>query len=501
MASLFLAVTHAPNRKRGVAGLAAAALLSVCSVARAEPVPAVTHAEPNAQPEPSAPVTHAESRAQAEPSAAVTHAQPSAEVAVRHTQVIESAPASKLPPDPEALALAAKIDAIVYEAVQDLGLDVDISQRASRNERESDDELLASASESWVVAPRLERKRGAWLLRIIAVPPGSRVLYTASQIIESEGLEKRVVLMMRDLVEAARGAKPASPSSAPTPHTAAAAQPTQAAHSPGRAILAVNSAVLGGFVGYSLQRASGSTDDRLTYPLAALGAGVGLGSAMLVAEEWDIEVGDAWFLSAGMLWPTLSASLIARGYSVSRANGYAYGLLGATAGITLATTALGFGHVSDGGAALAHSGGVFGTLVGGLIELSIEGETDLRPRLGMGYGAGAGVVVAGAIATQVSLSPSRVLMIDLGASLGALTGAAAASPLLLVDESAASSRSRNRLWLASVAAGTLVGGAAGAWFTRSSSSVARLPALPTAGIVAVTPEGEPAYGGGIVGRW
>lgn len=436
----------------------------------------------------------------AEPSLADAAA-PSSEVAIRRTQIVEPALPSKLPADPEALALSAKIDAIISEAVQDLGLNLDISQRATQRERESDEELLASAGDTWIVAPRLERNRGRWVLRVAAVPPGSRVLYSSSLVVEPDQLEKRLVLTMRDLIEAARGAKTTTATSVATPVPSAPAP--NLAHSPGRAILAVNSALLGGFVGYSLQRASGSSDDRLTYPLAALGAGVGLGSALLVAEEWDIEVGDAWFLSAGMLWPTLSASFIAHGYNVSRANAYAYGLLGATGGVALATTALGFGHVSDGGAALAHSGGLFGTLVGGLVDLSIQGKTDVRPRLGMGYGAGAGVIVAGAIATQLSISPNRVLMIDLGASLGALTGAAAASPLLLVDESAGSSRRRNRLWLASIAAGTLVGGAAGAWFTRGSttSATAHPPLLPSFGVVAVTPEGGAAYGAGLNGTW
>lgn len=422
------------------------------------------------------------------------------EVSVRHTRIVDVPPPNKAPPDPEALALSAKIDSIIYEVVQDLGLNVDISERNTR--RESDEDLLDVAKESWVVAPKLERSRGRWLLRIVAAPPGSRVLYSANVIVDPELLDKRIVLAMRDLMEAARGAKPTPvPAQAPPPSSAA---PAGAAHSPGRAILAVNAALLGGFAGYSLQRASGSTDDRLTYPLAALGAGVGLGSALLVAEEWDIEVGDAWFLSAGMLWPTLSASFIARGYDVSRANGYAYGLLGATAGITLASTALSFGHVSDGGAALAHSGGVFGTLVGGLVDLSIQGKTDVRPRLGMGYGAGAGVILAGAVATQLNLSPSRVLMIDLGASLGALTGAALASPLLLVDESAGSSRRRNRWWLASIAAGTVVGGAAGVWFTRGSTATAAAhppPLLPSFGVMSISPEGAPAYGAGVHGTW
>ena len=84
----------------------------------------------------------------------------------------------------------------------------------------------------------------------------------------------------------------------------------------------------------------------------------------------------------------------------------------------------------------------------------------------MGYGAGVGVLVAGALATQVSVAASRVLLVDLGASLGALTAAAAASPLLLVDEET-SKEGRSRAWFIAVAGGTLIGGGLGFWVTLS----------------------------------
>jgi hypothetical protein len=119
----------------------------------------------------------------------------------------------------------------------------------------------------------------------------------------------------------------------------------------------------------------------------------------------------------------------------------------------------------------------------------------------MGYGAGAGVLLAGALATQADLPSARVLMIDLGASLGALTGAALASPLLLVDESESNGHSRNRLWLASVAAGTVAGGAVGWWMTRPTSTTKSAQSIfPTLGILPVNSE-APAFGAGIHGSW
>lgn len=419
------------------------------------------------------------------------------EVTVRRTRMVE--PSQAREPDAETAALAQKLDSILYEAVQDLGLSVDISSRASANLGESDEQLLAAATNTWVVAPRLERRRGRLLLSITVAPPGSRVLYTTSASVQPDELEMRAVVMMRDLMRAARGA-PAG--ATPTPATPAPSEAALPAHSPGRAILALNAALLGGFVGYSLQHASGSTDERLTYPLAALGAGVGLGGSMLVTEEWDVGVGDAWFLAAGMWWPLLSGTLLSRSYDAPRAERYAYGLLGTTAGVTLATTALGFGHVSEGGAVLTHSGGAFGTLLGALVELSVEGRTDTRPYRGMGYGAGAGVLLAGALATQTNLASSRVLMIDLGASLGALTGAALASPLLLVDESESNGHSRNRLWLASVATSTVAGGALAWWMTHpaGASKGAENTVFPTLGLLPVNSE-APAFGAGVNGSW
>ena len=99
----------------------------------------------------------------------------------------------------------------------------------------------------------------------------------------------------------------------------AGATPAKAASSsddagPGRPVLALNAAVLGGYVGFTIQKASGSADARLVYPLVALGTGLGLGASLLVADEWNITSGDAWYLAAGMWWPAASGFLLAEGY-------------------------------------------------------------------------------------------------------------------------------------------------------------------------------------------
>ncbi len=151
----------------------------------------------------------------------------------------------------------------------------------------------------------------------------------------------------------------------PTPEAPEPVLDSDAPRSQGRAVLALNSAVIGGYVGFSLQHASGSEDSRLTYPLVALGTGIGLGASMLVADEWDVTLGDAWFLSAGAWWPIASGVLLAKSYDVQDQDRYVYGLVAASVGVSLSAAALSFRPMSEGGAVLAHSGGAAGTLIGG----------------------------------------------------------------------------------------------------------------------------------------
>ncbi len=369
-----------------------------------------------------------------------------------------------LPESAEQLTkIARQVDAILSEAVQDLGLTLTVSDRVRHDLPPSDDALIERAHDSWVVSPRVTLEGSDLRLRIVAVAPGQNVLRERTQRVEPQALEVRANVMMRDVVQSI-GAGPEHhlPEEAPEP-----VPDSEAPRSQGRAILALNAAVVGGYVGFSLQHASGSDDARLTYPLVALGTGIGLGASMLVADEWDVTLGDAWFLSAGAWWPIASGVLLAKSYHVQDQDRYVYGLVAASAGVTLSAAALSIKPMSEGGAVLAHSGGAAGTLIGGLTELAYRGSTKLTPERGIGYGAGIGVLAAGALATQVQVTSSRMLLIDLAASLGALTGAAAASPLLLVREK--ESAARNRLWLGSIATGTVIGAGVGWLSTRGSS--------------------------------
>ncbi|MEI9949141.1 MAG: hypothetical protein WDO74_09205 [Pseudomonadota bacterium] len=367
------------------------------------------------------------------------------------------------PENAEQLAkLARQLDAILSEAVQDLGLTLTVSDRSRT--LPTDDALIERARDSWLISPRVSLEGSGVRLRIVAIAPGENVLRERSQHVDLQALEIRANVMMRDVVHSARAIAEHGPER-PAPERAL---DSEAPRSQGRAVLALNAAVVGGYVGFSLQRASGSVDARLTYPLVALGTGIGLGASMLVADEWDITLGDAWFLSAGAWWPIASGVLLAKSYEVPDEDLYVYGLVAAAAGVSLSAAALTLKPMSEGGAVLAHSGGAAGTLLGGLTEMFYLGSTSDTPRRGMGYGAGIGVLTAGALATQVKVTSSRMLLIDLAASLGALTGAAAASPLLLVNETE-DPTTRNRLWLASIAAGTVIGGSIGWLSTRGRS--------------------------------
>jgi len=356
---------------------------------------------------------------------------------------------------------ARQVDAVLSEAVQDLGLTLTVSDRSRA--LPSDDALIERARDSWLVSPRVSLEGSGVRLSIVAIAPGENVLRERSQRFEPQALEIRANLMMRDVVRSARALAERTPRhDAPEP-----VLDSEGPRSQGRAVLALNAAVVGGYVGFSLQHASGSTDSRLTYPLVALGTGIGLGASMLVADEWDISLGDAWFLSAGAWWPIASGVLLAKSYDVQKEDRYVYGLVTASVGVSLSAAALSLKPMSEGGAVLTHSGGAVGTLIGGLTEMAYRGSTKLTPERGIGYGAGIGVLAAGALATQVKVTSSRMLLIDLAASLGALTGAAAASPLLLVREN--ETPTRNRLWLASIAAGTVIGGGIGWLSTRGST--------------------------------
>ncbi len=406
--------------------------------------------------------------------------------------------------------MAKHVDALLSDSVQDLDLSLEIAPTAHSLEDEgkspaSEATLIALAATRWVVSPRLIVRGSNVELRLLAVAPGSRVIAARTQEIELSNVDVRAVVMLGELVQSYRkGALEPSRQVAPT----VPGQPTPSARSEGRGVLAVTTALLGGFTAYWLQRASGSNDPRVTYPLAVLGAGMGLGASMLAADEWDISLDDAWTLTAGIVWPTASGFLIARGQDVEPATDrYVYGLLGAGTGLTLASVSISMHKATPGSAVMLHSGGAFGTFLGALSEWTWRGSTERTPNTGMGVGAGVGVLAAGIAATQIDTSSTRVLFIDLAASLGALSGAAVASSLLVADTGTLP-RNQDRSWVVAVGSGTLLGGGVGWLLTRNMSSHSTEPRqslnyFPYVGLSSATVGQSPSRGwvAGISGTW
>jgi hypothetical protein len=408
--------------------------------------------------------------------------------------------------EPALLTRAQELDATLRDAVEDLGYSLDVADPGPAPGHMRDEDLIARAARStWVVSARLEPAgSSAFVLRVVAVPPNSRQLRVRVETVKAEDVSVRGLVMLRDLLSpTAGGGPPATEEGRCIGCANLENVNTTGLRSPGRPVLAVNGAVFGGYLAYSLQRASNSTDPRVLYPLLALGTGLGVGAAMLVGDEWDFSTGDAWFLSAGAWWGAASGVLVATGLNAPTSNQFAYGVGTGLGGIALATFALTRSKMDEGDALLAHSGGALGFFVGGLVDMAYRGTTNVTPYTGAGYGAAIGVIGAGALATWVQVAPSRVILIDTGAALGALAGAAAGSPLVFQNVT----DTRNRLFLAATLGGTVIGGTIAWWMTRDAkkpATASALPGEPMAGVIGAseTRAGTvPAYGLGWVGSF
>src|SRR5580658_3318347 len=142
--------------------------------------------------------------------------------------------------------------------------------------------------------------------------------------------------------------------------------------------------------------------------------------------------------------------------------------------------------MDDGDAVLTHSGAAVGLVLGAAVQLIDQGSTakGTPSSMGMGVGTAVGLAGAGLLATQVTISPSRVLLIDLGVGGGALVGAAAASPLIFQDPTPGNVRG----WLSAGIAGAIGGGVLAWYLTRDPGAAGakadlHLPAPPMPGII------------------
>jgi hypothetical protein len=391
------------------------------------------------------------------------------------------------PSEGSVYARALELDATLRDAVQDLGFTLDVADPGPPMGHARDLDMLERAQHStnratskddagtWVVSARLEPSSGdTFLLRIVAVPPRGKQLRVRVERVAAADIPVRGLVLLRDLLSA-----PKAPSAdGARPQESASSGIMSASRSPGRAVLAANAALFGAFMAFSVQRASGSDDPRLLYPLLTLGTGLGLGTALLVAEEWNVTTGDAWILAGGAWWGAASGILIANGRHVKPlTDRYAWGVGGGLVGLGLATFSLTRHKADEGDAVLVHSGAGIGLGLGALADWFYRGDLEKTPYTGTGYGSAIGLAIGGALANVTHISPSRALLIDLGAGLGAAAGAAAASPLVFENVT----EGKTRGFVAATFAGTIVGGLTAYWFTREGRAPRALGVVPYAG--------------------
>src|SRR5580704_16442043 len=267
--------------------------------------------------------------------------------------------------DKEAYGRAMELDATLRDAVQDLGFDLYVADAGPAPGHTRDQDLVERAAGSaasgtpeggtWVISPRIEASGGGdYVVRIVAVPPEGRERRVRVETVPADSVGVRGLVMLRDLLSPGAAAQAAVEQEREKAARGSARGIMQPTRSQGRAVLAVNSALFGGFTAFSLQRSSGSDDPRVLYPLLALGTGMGIGAALLVADEWNITTGDAWFLSAGAWWGATSAFLLAAGNDLQPFDDrYAWGVGGGLIGASLATFALTRATMDDGDAMLA----------------------------------------------------------------------------------------------------------------------------------------------------
>lgn len=420
-----------------------------------------------------------------------------------------------LPSEGELYARAMELDATLRDAVQDLGYTLDVADPGPATGRTRELDMVERAERSsayaeapgdpgaWVVSPRLEpASGGSFLLRIVVAPPKNKQLRVRVEQVSGADVSVRGLVLLRDLL------------GSPAPRASAELAPQESAttgimsplRSQGRAVLAANAALFGAFAAFSVQRASGSEDPRLLYPLLTLGTGLGLGSALLVAQEWDVGTGDAWTLAGGAWWGTAAGILIANGQRVlPLTDRYAWGVGGGLLGLGLATFSLTRHKANEGDALLVHSGAGLGLALGALSEYFHQGTLETTPYTGAGFGSAAGLLAGGTLALLTDTSASRILLVDLGAGLGAAAGAALASPLVFENVTPGKARG----FVAATLGGTLAGAGVAWWFTRdrapaASADPAPMRLSPYGGTIgsSATPGGSvPAYGLGVRGAW
>ena len=115
----------------------------------------------------------------------------------------EKEPIKKVGPADLLAARAREVESALKEALQDLGLALDVAaQLPGDGIRELDlVQRAGQGSGAWIISPRLEQQGSdKFLLRLIAVPPKGATLLVRVEQVDGAHLVARAVVMLRDLV-------------------------------------------------------------------------------------------------------------------------------------------------------------------------------------------------------------------------------------------------------------------------------------------------------------
>lgn len=383
--------------------------------------------------------------------------------AVASTTAIDQATTVQPPPVPVEVGTLA---ALLADAATDLGLvperapSVAVSTGSCAIEEET-----PPGSGKVNIRGLLELRAENWWLRV-SVTKDDGTTHSASVRLDPANYEVQAIRTLALTVKAI----PAPKATSEKEHTSF--QATSLDISQGKATLATHGAALGGYFGFALESAGGDVDTRLVYPLVALGAGVGLATALIVAEEWPLDRASAWYISGGGVWLTLAGVLIASEQDlVHPTDRYPYGLIGTAAGLGVSSLVVSQRVVGEGEAVFSHSGAIFGAIIGGFVQELADPVTGKFPRLGVGIGTTGGWLVAslGTARLMPNLTATRVLFADLGGFLGTLVGAAAASPAV-VNQGPPKPADR-RAFIGASLGGLVLGSVVGYWLGGTAEEV------------------------------
>ena len=105
--------------------------------------------------------------------------------------------------EPRRWRVRRQLDLTLSDAAQDLGFTLDLSERASQDDRELGDlEVIARAAKGtrWVVYPSIEMQGSDMVVRLVGVAPGSKVAVVRTEVVKASELAVSAVVMLRDVL-------------------------------------------------------------------------------------------------------------------------------------------------------------------------------------------------------------------------------------------------------------------------------------------------------------